>query len=67
MRPCGRILSQPLDSFQGAGSIITIDAMGTQKAIAQQIIDGGGDLIMKRRSCAWSIDFLLQVLCGKTS
>jgi hypothetical protein len=20
MRPCGRILSQPLDSFQGAGS-----------------------------------------------
>lgn len=28
---------------------------------------GKGSLIMKRRSCAWSIDFLLQVLCGKTS
>lgn len=28
------------------GCIITIDAMGTQKAIAQQIIDGGGDYIL---------------------
>jgi predicted transposase YbfD/YdcC len=28
------------------GAIITIDAMGTQKAIAAQIIDGGGDYIL---------------------
>ena len=26
------------------GAIITIDAMGTQKAIAEQIVDGGGGL-----------------------
>lgn len=28
------------------GSIVTIDAMGTQKKIAQQIIDGGGNYIL---------------------
>ena len=28
------------------GAIITIDAMGTQKAIAKQIIDGGGDYVL---------------------
>jgi predicted transposase YbfD/YdcC len=28
------------------GAIITIDAMGTQKAIAEQIIDGGGDYVL---------------------
>src|SRR3954463_1442603 len=28
------------------GAIITIDAMGTQKAIAAQIIDGGGDYLL---------------------
>jgi predicted transposase YbfD/YdcC len=29
-----------------AGTIITIDAMGTQKAIAEQIIDGGADYVL---------------------
>jgi predicted transposase YbfD/YdcC len=28
------------------GAIITIDAMGTQKAIAEQIIEGGGDYVL---------------------
>ena len=28
------------------GAIITIDAMGTQKAIAKQIVDGGGDYLL---------------------
>jgi predicted transposase YbfD/YdcC len=28
------------------GAIVTIDAMGTQKAIAEQIIDGGGDYVL---------------------
>ncbi len=28
------------------GSIVTIDAMGTQKAIAKQIVDGGGDDVL---------------------
>jgi predicted transposase YbfD/YdcC len=29
-----------------AGAIVTIDAMGTQKAIAQQIVEGGGDYVL---------------------
>src|SRR6202023_671268 len=29
-----------------SGAIITIDAMGTQKAIAKQIIDGKGDYVL---------------------
>lgn len=35
------------------GAIITIDAMGTQVAIAEQIVDGGGDyvLALKRNHC----------------
>lgn len=28
------------------GAIITIDAMGTQKAIAKEIVDGGGDYVL---------------------
>jgi predicted transposase YbfD/YdcC len=28
------------------GAVITIDAMGTQKAIAAQIVDGGGDYVL---------------------
>jgi predicted transposase YbfD/YdcC len=28
------------------GAIVTIDAMGTQKAIAAQIVDGGGDYVL---------------------
>jgi predicted transposase YbfD/YdcC len=28
------------------GAVITIDAMGTQKAIAAQIVDGGGDFVL---------------------
>lgn len=28
------------------GAIITMDAMGTQKAIAEQIVDGGGDYVL---------------------
>jgi predicted transposase YbfD/YdcC len=28
------------------GAIITIDAMGTQKAIAEQVVDGGGDYVL---------------------
>jgi hypothetical protein len=28
------------------GAIVTIDAMGTQKAIAEQIVEGGGDYVL---------------------
>ena len=35
-----------LDLLDVRGSIVTIDAMGTQKKIAQKIIDGGGNYIL---------------------
>lgn len=35
-----------LELIDIAGTTITIDAMGTQKAIADQIIEGGGDYVL---------------------
>jgi predicted transposase YbfD/YdcC len=35
-----------LDMLDVTGSIITVDALNTQKTIAKQIIDGGGDYVM---------------------
>jgi len=35
-----------LDSLDVEGSIVTIDAMGTQKAIAEKICDRGGDYVL---------------------
>lgn len=39
-------IPQLLEVLELKGCIITIDAMGTQKEIAQQIIDGGGDYVL---------------------
>jgi predicted transposase YbfD/YdcC len=39
-------IPQVLQLVDMTGAIITIDAMGTQKAIAEQIIDGGGDYVL---------------------
>jgi predicted transposase YbfD/YdcC len=35
-----------LDLLELRGALVTIDAMGCQKAIAQKIIDGGGDYVL---------------------
>ena len=39
-----------LDVLELSGSVVTIDAMGTQRAIAQQIIDQGGDYVLALKS-----------------
>lgn len=39
-------IPQALSLVDLHGAIVTIDAMGTQTAIAQQIVDGGGDYIL---------------------
>ncbi len=39
-------IPQLLKTLQLKGAIITIDAMGCQKDIAQQIHDGGGDYVL---------------------
>ena len=38
------------------GAIITIDAMGTQKKIAKQIVDAGGDYVLATVGCAVHIN-----------
>lgn len=39
-------IPQVLQLVDMKGAIITIDAMGTQKAIAEQIVQGGGDYVL---------------------
>jgi len=39
-------IPQLLDLLDLHGALVTIDAMGCQKAIAQKIIDGGGDYVL---------------------
>jgi predicted transposase YbfD/YdcC len=39
-------IPQVLQLVDMKGAIITIDAMGTQKAIAEQIVDGGADYVL---------------------
>ncbi len=39
-------IPQLLDQIPLAGTIITIDAMGCQKDIVEQIVDGGGDCVI---------------------
>jgi predicted transposase YbfD/YdcC len=39
-------IPQLLDMLDLHGALVTLDAMGCQKAIAQQIVDGGGDYVL---------------------
>jgi predicted transposase YbfD/YdcC len=39
-----------LSALEISGCIVTIDAMGTQREIAQQITDGGGDYVLALKS-----------------
>lgn len=39
-------IPQLLDTLEVEGSVVTIDAMGTQKTIAQKIIDNGADYVL---------------------
>ncbi|MGC4107265.1 MAG: ISAs1 family transposase [Thermomicrobiales bacterium] len=40
------VLSQLLARLDLTDQIVTIDAMGCQKAIARQIVEGGGDYVL---------------------
>lgn len=42
----GTAIPELLKLVDISGAIITIDAMGTQKAIAKQIVDGGADYVL---------------------
>ena len=47
------------------GAIITIDAMGTQKAIAKQIIDGKGDFVLALKGNQESLHTFVMDYIGK--
>ena len=35
-----------LEKLELAGNIVTIDAMGCQREIAKQVVEGGGDYVL---------------------
>lgn len=47
------------------GAIITIDAMGTQKAIAQQIVDGKGDYVLALKGNQEKLHNFVMTYLGK--
>ncbi len=56
-----------LEMLELKGAILSIDAMGCQKAIAKQIVDGGGDYVLARKDnhptlCPAVSDFFLERL-----
>jgi predicted transposase YbfD/YdcC len=58
-------IPQLLDLLDLEGALVTIDAMGCQKAIAAQIVEGGGDYILtvkdnQERLC----DDILECICA---
>ena len=54
-----------LDMLDIKGCIITIDAMGTQRAIAEKIIDNGGDYILAVKGNQGSLEEEVHTLCKR--
>ena len=54
-----------LDLLDIKGSIITIDAMGTQTAIAKKIIDNGGDYILAVKGNQGSLEEEVHTTCKR--
>jgi predicted transposase YbfD/YdcC len=54
-----------LDLLDIKGSIITIDAMGTQTAIAKKIIDNGGDYILAVKGNQGSLEEEVNTTCKR--
>jgi predicted transposase YbfD/YdcC len=59
------IIPEILDMIEMKGSIITIDAMGTQKAIAKKIIENGGDYILAVKGNQGSLEEEVQTTCKR--
>jgi len=56
-----------LDTLDIKGSIITIDAMGTQTSIAKKIIDNGGDYILAVKGNQGSLEEEVHATCNINS
>jgi len=57
------IIPKILDLLDIKGSIITIDAMGTQTAIAEKIVENGGDYILAVKGNQGSLEEEVHNLC----
>jgi len=56
-----------LDMIDIKGSVITIDAMGTQTAIAKKIIDNGGDYILAVKGNQGSLEEEVHATCQRNT
>jgi predicted transposase YbfD/YdcC len=59
-------IPQILDLLNIKGCIITIDAMGTQRAIAEKIIDEGGDYILAVKGNQGTLEEEVKTTCKRT-
>jgi predicted transposase YbfD/YdcC len=57
------VIPKLLDLLDIKGNIITIDAMGTQRAIAEKIVKNGGDYILAVKSNQGSLGEEVQTTC----
>jgi len=60
-------IPQILDLLDIKGSIITIDAMGTQTAIAEKIIENGGDYILAVKGNQGSLEEEVHATCKRNT
>jgi predicted transposase YbfD/YdcC len=59
------VIPQILDLLEIKGSIVSIDAMGTQTAIARKIIENGGDYILAVKGNQGSLEEEVRATCGR--
>jgi predicted transposase YbfD/YdcC len=59
------VIPQILDLLNIKGSIITIDAMGTQKTIAEKIVKNGGDYILAVKGNQGSLEEEVHTTCKR--
>ena len=60
------VIPQLLDLLDIKGSIITIDAMGTQRAIAEKIVEKGGDYILAVKGNQGGLEEEVHALCEQS-
>jgi predicted transposase YbfD/YdcC len=60
-------ISKMLDLLNIKGSIITIDAMGTQTAIAEKIVKNGGDYILSVKGNQGSLEEEVHTTCKRNA
>jgi len=60
------IIPKILELLETKGSIVTIDAMGTQTAIAEKIVDNGGDYILAVKGNQGALEEEVHTTCNQS-